>query len=506
MAIRRLMAFGAAIGLLSAMGLPVAAHGPGDGYSVNVLRTGPSPDADLVNAWGLSRLPGSPWWVADNGTDQSTLYDAAGNQRPLKVAIPGGAPTGTVANAAFGVGDFLGDLFLFDNEAGMIAGWQGGTTATVRNDHSWDGAVFKGLAIGTADLGNGPQQYLYATDFHNRRVDIFDNAYAQVTRAGAFHDPRLPKGYSPFGIQTLNNMVFVTYAKTQPGSNDERAGQGRGVVDAYATNGSFLARVATHGQLNAPWGLALAPSDFGRFSGDLLVGNFGDGQIHAYRSQGHHWRPDGELQGSNRQPIVIDGLWALEFGGGTAKNGHAAPFSALGPGRRLRDPAGALGRAPRGWAACCACPHDRSSRPDRTVKRAAPSGRSPLTGPDGSSRTTTRGAGADAGPASLCLDPRQPPGPNSTVSQRSSGLTDDGAPMRVPADPGASDGNGGAPAAERERDLLRAAKAVAACLLQDERSLLDAPELPLERGDLGAFGRIGGHHRLRPAGRRPPRR
>jgi uncharacterized protein (TIGR03118 family) len=277
-------------------------------------------------------LPGSPWWVADNGTGQSTLYDAAGTKQNLKVAIPGGAPTGTVSNTASLAGDFLGDVFLFDSEAGMIAGWHGGATATVRNDHSWDGAVFKGLAIGTADLGDGAQQYVYATDFHNRRVDIFDKTYAQVTRAGAFQDPRLPRGYSPFGIQTLNTMVFVTYAKTQPGSNDERAGRGRGIVDAFATNGAFLGRVASHGALNAPWGLAWAPADFGRFSNDLLVANFGDGKVNAYRLDDSHWRPDGQLKDAHRKPIVIDGLWAIEFGGGAPKNGQTNElFFTAGP-------------------------------------------------------------------------------------------------------------------------------------------------------------------------------
>ena len=335
MAIRRLMAFGAAIGLVSAMALPVAAHGPGDGYTVNVLRTGPTQDADLVNAWGLSRGATSPWWVADNGTDVSTLYFADGTKLATpRVPIPEGAPTGTVFN---GVGtDFNGDNFLFDGEAGVIFGWRGalGLThaAEVLNDQFKGNAVFKGLAIGMVDS----TQYLYATDFHNRRIDVFGSTapFAAQTWTGAFHDPELPAGYAPFNVQNLNSTLFVTYAKTQQGSDDERAGQGLGIVDAFATDGRFLARVATHGQLNAPWGLALAPANFGRFSGDLLVGNFGDGQVHAYRGDGHHWRPDGEMLGSNGQPLVIDGLWALAFGGGVnvANDGHANDlFFTAGP-------------------------------------------------------------------------------------------------------------------------------------------------------------------------------
>ncbi|MEA2607015.1 MAG: hypothetical protein QOI00_1772, partial [Chloroflexota bacterium] len=299
----------------------VAAHGPGDGYTVNVLRTGPTQDEDLVNAWGLSRGPSTPWWVADNGTNVSTLYLADGTKLATpRVPIPAGAPTGTVFNGV--TTDFNGDNFLFDGEAGVIFGWRGGLglthAAEVLNDQFQGDAVFKGLAIGTV----GSTQYLYATDFHNRRIDVFGSTspFAEQGWVGAFHDPELPAGYGPFGIQNLTTpagpMLFVTYAKTQSDSNDERAGQGRGVVDAFATDGRFLARVATHGQLNAPWGLALAPTDFGRFSGDLLVGNFGDGQIHAYRWQDDHWRFDGELRGSNGQPLVIDGLWALAFGGG----------------------------------------------------------------------------------------------------------------------------------------------------------------------------------------------
>jgi hypothetical protein len=165
-------------------------------------------------------------------------------------------------------------------------------------------------------------------------IDVFDRSYASQTWSGAFHDPKLPKGYAPFGIQNLNGMLFVTYAKTQKGSNDEKAGQGRGAVDAFATDGTFLGRVATHGRLNAPWGLAWAPADFGRFSNDLIVGNFGDGKLHAYRWDGKHWHPDGELKGANHKPLDIDGLWAIEFGGGvnTANDGAANTlFYTAGP-------------------------------------------------------------------------------------------------------------------------------------------------------------------------------
>lgn len=339
MAIRRLIATGAAIGLLLALAIPVAAKDP-NSYVATTLTTGPSPDADLVNAWGLSRGPGTPWWVADNGTDLSTLYRADGSKvTPTpRVEIPGGAPTGTVFNGLSGTPDFDfgGDNFLFSSEAGIISAWRGalGTTAEIGNDDFADDAVFKGLAIGTADVGDGAQQYLYATDFHNGLVRVFDRTFAAQTWDGAFVDPKLPNRYAPFGIQNLNGMIFVTYAKTQAGSDDEAAGQGRGIVDAFATDGSFLARVGAHGLLNAPWGLAWAPSNFGRFSGDLLVGNFGDGKVLAFAWNGHNWHPAGQLMGTDHEPITVDGLWAIAFGGGTnlVNNGPAnSLFFTAGP-------------------------------------------------------------------------------------------------------------------------------------------------------------------------------
>ena len=332
MAIRRLIAIVAVLGLMLTMAIPVAAGGDHNRYVVTILVKGPSPDTDLVNGWGISRLPASPWWVADNGTDVSTLYKADGSKQGLKVAIPGGAPTGTVSST--NAGDFHGDLFLFDSEAGVISGWRGalGTTAEVgNNDHAGD-AVYKGLAIGTADVGNGMATYLYATDFHHGRIDVFDSTFASQTWAGAFTDPNLPKGYAPFGIQNLKGLLFVTYAKTQPGSDDELAGRGLGVVDVFLTDGTFFGRVARGGGLNAPWGLAWAPADFGRFSGDLIVGNFGDGQLHAYARDGNGWHSDGVLRGKSDRPIRVDGLWGIAFGGGTVNNGPKNKlFFAAGP-------------------------------------------------------------------------------------------------------------------------------------------------------------------------------
>src|SRR3989449_3473542 len=226
-------------------------------------------DAHLVNAWGLVAGPTTPWWVSDNGADLSTLYNAAGTKIPLEVSVAE-APTGVVFNggsSSFLIGGARA-RFIFSTERGTIAGWNGTGAAQVKVDSSGDGAIYKGLAIATT--ATGPQ--LYATDFHNARVDVFDATWAAVRTPGGFADPNLPSGYAPFGIQTIDTRIFVTFAKQVPGSNDELHGQGLGFVDAFDADGNLLARVAQHGQLNAPWGLAMAPASFGAFGGDLLVG------------------------------------------------------------------------------------------------------------------------------------------------------------------------------------------------------------------------------------------
>ena len=278
-------------------------------------------DTDLQNAWGLAARPTSPWWVADNGTGKSTLYTGAGTKVPLVVAV-GDDPTGLVANptTAFQLNGAPA-LFLFDSEAGTVSAWNGGTAATQVLDLSPEGAVFKGLAISNTTSA-GP--LLYATDFHNKRVDVWDGNWHPVHKPFQFFDPTIPRDYGPFGIQTIGSLVYVTYAQTQPGSNDEAHGQGKGFVDAFdAATGILRSKVAIRGQLNAPWGVAQAPADFGRFSGDLLVGNFGDGQIHAYRPffGGFIYLPAGELRKAGDHSVAIDGLWALQFGTGSTNSG-----------------------------------------------------------------------------------------------------------------------------------------------------------------------------------------
>jgi uncharacterized protein (TIGR03118 family) len=280
-------------------------------------------DPNLVNAWGLTASATSPWWVVDNGTDLSTLYRGDGTPQALVVQVDGG-PTGAVFNVTTGFVLPTGGraLFLFDSEDGIVRAWNGaqGTTAIVVADRSNVGAIYKGLAI--ADTASGPR--LYAADFHNARVDVFDGSFGLVP--GGFEDPSLPADYAPFNVQTIGDRVFVAYAKQDEDAEDEVAGQGAGFVDAYDLAGNLLGRVAQHGQLNAPWGLALAPDGFGRFGGDLLVGNFGDGQINAYEELANgHFAHRGELRGSDSEPLIIDGLWALRFGNG----GNAGPTGTL---------------------------------------------------------------------------------------------------------------------------------------------------------------------------------
>jgi uncharacterized protein (TIGR03118 family) len=293
-------------------------------------------DADLVNAWGLAALPGSPWWVADNGSDVSTLYTADGSKIPLTVQVPN-APTGTVANsgASFRVSDGSNSgpaLFIFATEEGEILGWSPGvsfTQAEVAVDNSGSGAVYKGLAIASSAGGDR----LYATDFHNGRVDVFDGSFNPVHAARAFVDPKIPHGYAPFGIQNVDGSIIVTYAKQDAAAHDDVPGQGHGFVDRYDTSGHLLGRIANHGQLNSPWGIAMAPANFGTFSGDLLIGNFGDGQISAYaRQAGGSYGLVGQLRTSSHKVLSIDGLWSLQFGHDTTNNGPSTTlFFTAGP-------------------------------------------------------------------------------------------------------------------------------------------------------------------------------
>lgn len=292
-------------------------------------------DASLVNAWGLSAGPTTPWWSANNGSNTSTLYAGTGVKAALTVTVAGG-PTGTVFNGS--TTDFVVNQsgksgaarFLFATEAGTILGWSptvNGTTALVGVDRSSTGAVYKGLAT----VGDR----LYATDFHNGRVDVFDASFNPVSTAGGFKDAKVAKGFAPFGIQAIGGNIFVTYAKQDAAKKDDVPLPGQAFVDEFTPDGQLVARVVNSGKknapLNAPWGLAMAPSDFGAFAGDLLVGNFGNGRISAYAQRGNAWVYKGQLRLGDGSLITIDGLWAIAFGNGAAAGPTNTLYFLSGP-------------------------------------------------------------------------------------------------------------------------------------------------------------------------------
>jgi uncharacterized protein (TIGR03118 family) len=332
-----------AVTILVTAGLVAVASAAGNSYTVTNLVSDQAgvaahQDANLVNAWGLTSLATSPWWVSDNGKDVSTLYTADGTKQTRTVNVPN-APTGAVSNSgpSFVVtnpatGASGPALFIFATEEGQILGWNPGVApndAQVAVPNT-DGAVYKGLASASTAAGD----LLYATDFHNGRVDVFNGTFQNVTPSGSFVDPHIPSGYAPFGIQNVGGKLVVTYAKQDADQHDDVAGQGHGFVDMFDTSGAFQGRVATHGQLNSPWGIAMAPAGFGTFGGDLLVGNFGDGEISAFEpQQDGTFELVGQLRTSDHKVLSIDGLWALQFGKGTASNGPLTTlFFTAGPG------------------------------------------------------------------------------------------------------------------------------------------------------------------------------
>ncbi|KWK23171.1 hypothetical protein WT77_17600 [Burkholderia stagnalis] len=294
-------------------------------------------DANLKNPWGIAFNPKGFVWVADNGTQRATLYDGNGVPQSLVVTIPPGtsgdpSPTGIVFN---GTTDFVVTqgaksgpaAFIFAGEGGTLTAWSPAVnpTAAITVFDSGGAAVYKGLAM----AGNNGANFLYATDFHNNRIDVFDRTFAKVTPAGAFQDPSLPAGFAPFGIQALGSKLFVTYAKQDAAAHDDVAGAGFGLVDVFSPSGQFLQRFATGGPLNAPWGVALAPADFGRFSHAVLVGNFGDGMLHAFDATSGMLL--GALQQGDGSTIVEPGLWGIAFGNGLSNQPANTLFFAAGP-------------------------------------------------------------------------------------------------------------------------------------------------------------------------------
>ncbi len=325
-------------------------------------------DPNLSNGWGVAFGPGSAVWVNDQATSLSSLYDGRGNLIPASeqpaVAIPqnqaGGAagPTGIVANintnncptisaasCTFGTGFTAGAgpaQFIFDGTGGTIAAWATGSTAITEFDGSAAGDIFTGLAIYTQTSSG--QTYILAADFHNGAVDVFDSSFQPNTAAfsGAFKDQALPAGYAPFGIQTIGNLIYVSYAKQPAAPGPEVDGEGLGQIDVFDTNGVLVKElIPTGGALNAAWGMALAPQGFGSFSGDLLVGNFGDGRINAFDPS------SGQMLGTltdstTGKPIHIPGLWGIAFGNGALNQPATTLYYAAGPDMKTQGLYGSI--------------------------------------------------------------------------------------------------------------------------------------------------------------------
>lgn len=298
-------------------------------------------DANLRNGWGVAFNPNGPVWVADAGTGKSTLYDGTGKPQPLVVTIPGdgdepGEPTGIVfaggtdfvVSMTTSTGTLSGPArFIFVTEAGTIAGWAPNvnlTTAIIVPTPAHN-ANYKGLALS----GDGTTHLLYAADFRNNHVDVYDGNFKPVMKAGAFTDPYLPKGFAPFGIQAINGDIYVSYAKQDAAGDDEIAGAGFGFIDVYSPVGELLGRFASRGALNAPWGMALAPLSFGDFGGTLLVGNFGDGSINAFSPRTGRWL--GALRDQHHNRIHAEGIWGMAFGNGILGQKTNALYYAAGP-------------------------------------------------------------------------------------------------------------------------------------------------------------------------------
>jgi len=303
--------------------------------TVGVVGTSTVIDANLQNPWGIAFAPGQPVWIADNNSNLSTLYSGTGaietnevtGSADAGISIPASAagvqanPTGQVYNAS---GGFLiptskgqeTALFIFDGEGGTLSAWaqdSGATAVTAYDDgvaNGADHAVYKGLATGSV---NGVS-YLYATDLHNNKIDVFDTNFTKPSAMqGKFIDPHMPAGFVPFGIVALTGQLYVTYAMQDSAKHDEVTGAGLGYVDIFDLSGNFMSRFASAGELNAPWGIAVAPSGFGTLQGDVLIGNFGDGHINIFSPEGTSM---GSLSVTNGGTVAIPGMWSLVFGNG----------------------------------------------------------------------------------------------------------------------------------------------------------------------------------------------
>jgi len=300
-------------------------------------------DPSLQNSWGIAFNPNGAVWVGDNKTNTATLYDGTGTKVALgsfpEVHLPPGAngdaaPTGIVFNSSsdFAIshgGATAPTVFIFAGENGTIMGWSPTVdlgNAFVEFADKTGGASYKGLALAQ----NGQGNFLYATDFHNAKIDVFDKPFSRVKLNGAFNDPGIPQGYAPFGIRNIQGDLYVTFAKQNADRTDDVAGAGLGFVDIFDPDGNLIRRVATRGPLNAPWGIALAPADFGKFSNRLLIRNLVDGTIESFDAASGAFL--GQLRMPNGAALKLDNLWGLSFGNGLLGQPANSLFFTSGPG------------------------------------------------------------------------------------------------------------------------------------------------------------------------------
>jgi uncharacterized protein (TIGR03118 family) len=305
-------------------------------------------DPNLVNAWGISITASSPFWLCDGGTGLSTVYTSSATTFAVsatKAAIPASSNggntvcTGIVANSTTGFTVSTATVaaraasFIFATEGGTISGWSSGVDAThaiMAVDNSAAGAVYKGLAIVTTTT---PTAQLYAANFSKGTIDVFDANWKPVAlAAGAFTDSAIPAGFAPFNIQLLSGNLYVTYAKQGSTKVFDAPGVGNGYVDVYDVNGKLLQHLVAQGPLNSPWGVQIAPATFGPLGGALLVGNFGDGLIHAFDPKTGALL--GTMQDQSGNNIRIDGLWGLQFGNGGSGGDVNSLYFAAGPSQQ----------------------------------------------------------------------------------------------------------------------------------------------------------------------------
>jgi uncharacterized protein (TIGR03118 family) len=282
-------------------------------------------DPNLKNPWGVAFSATSPFWTSDQGTGLATLYSGAGVPQALVVTIPGSAapptgPTGMVFSNIAGQFPINGTAatFIFDNLNGTISGWNASAGTTAVQMAATAGAVYTGLA----QASNGTGNFLYAANSSGGSIDVFSSSWARTNLSGSFTDPNAMTGFVPFNIQNIGGNLYVTYAQLGPGGTPMPGGY----VDEFDANGNFLKRIATGGSLFAPWGIVVAPAGFGSFGNDLLIGNFGNGEINAFDATTDLFL--GTLDGTNGQPIINDHLWALETRTGAGFDPNALYFSA----------------------------------------------------------------------------------------------------------------------------------------------------------------------------------